>query len=146
MNQKNFLNLFALLVASLRLVWRKDAEDYRVEGGDKEYVPEKRPRSNKQKDAKMKRNSGQEYISAATNKKIAARHVKPRCKERTCGKLCSTISDDQRHTIHRSFYDLADLHSQREFLVRHIKCGDPVRKRITSDSSRRKIAKRFPLC
>ncbi|XP_076453198.1 uncharacterized protein LOC143288506 [Babylonia areolata] len=118
-------------------------EDYNVEGSAREVAKKKMPRPNKQKEAKRQRSMGQEYTSNATKKKIAARKMKTRCKEKTCVRQCSTISDEQRHELFQSYYALADLRLQREFLVRHIKCSQTKRKSKPEKPSRRQITKSY---
>ena len=77
-------------------------EMYIAERSEIEVTIEKRVRSNKQKEAKRKRNLGQEYISMKTQKTASSRQMKARCKGDTCErqkKLCSTITDEQRQLI-----------------------------------------------
>lgn len=118
-------------------------EDYNVDGSAREVAKKKMSRPNKQKETKCQRSMGQEYTSNGTKKKIAARKMKPRCKEKTCVRQCSTISDKQRHALFQSYYALADLRLQREFLVRHIKCSQTKRKSNPEKASRRQLTKSY---
>ena len=103
-------------------------ESFEVEGSAREGLPKKRKRVNKKKEAKQKRQSGQEYISEKTKRVVPARKMKKGCVGNEClrtGRKCSEISEIDREKIFEEFYKLADLHKEREFVARHIETKAP---------------------
>ncbi|CAG9768645.1 unnamed protein product [Ceutorhynchus assimilis] len=97
-------------------------EGYLVEGASEERTIAKKKRINKSKEAKLLRNSGQEYFSLKTKKKIPARQIKERC-------------DGQKW----------DLAKQREFLVRHVQVLPKKRSTTVNSDSRRKNSRLYVL-
>ncbi|CAG9766085.1 unnamed protein product [Ceutorhynchus assimilis] len=98
-------------------------EDFPVEGSPREYQPVKQPRTNKRKLAKALRNSGKEYVSVKTQKRIPMRKIGPACNAEWCkkgGRECRKFTEEIRQAIFSDFYNLADLQLQREFLVRFV--------------------------
>ena len=119
---------------------KQSPEEYIVEGSGKEVRIEKRPKINKQKDAKKKRQLGKEYTSVKTKKVVPAKKIKPRCNGDTCAKQkkkCSTVTDEHRHDIFDSYHAMGDIHVQREFIVKHVKISEVKRKYCVEKESRR---------
>ena len=104
-------------------------EHFTVEGSAKEIMTPKTPKINRQKQAKQRRNSGQDYISPNTKKTVPKRELKPRCHgSAKCGRKCDSVSDDQRKDIFSAFQSISDLMLQRQFVVRHIEIIDVKRR------------------
>ncbi|CAG9762539.1 unnamed protein product [Ceutorhynchus assimilis] len=98
-------------------------EDFPVEWSPREYQHVKQPRTNKRKLAKALRNSGKEYVSVKTQKRIPMRKIGPACNAEWCkkgGRECRKFTEEIRQAIFSDFYNLADLQLQREFLVRFV--------------------------
>lgn len=72
------------------------------------------------KKAKFMRNSGKSYVSSSkTKKQFSERKVRSPCGEK-CRLGCSKkINDTAREEIFSSFWNLAELQRQREFIVAH---------------------------
>lgn len=67
--------------------------------------------------AKKLRNTGKQYISKFTNKKVAARCLKPPCEN--CIFTCSEkFSNEDRQRLFDQFWKLGNIDKQREFIVR----------------------------
>ncbi|XP_073999030.1 uncharacterized protein [Rhodnius prolixus] len=74
--------------------------------------------------AKIARNSGNQYVSSSKSKKIiAAREIKPPCKD-TCKLKCNTkINDESRIEIFKSYWALGSTQRQRDYLA---SCMTPI--------------------
>lgn len=75
--------------------------------------------------AKIARNSGNQYVSSSKSKKIiAAREIKPPCKD-TCKPKCNTkINDESRREIFKRYWALGSTQRQRDYLA---SCMTPIR-------------------
>lgn len=72
----------------------------------------------KQNMRKIKRNLGQEYISANTNKQSTpARQMRPPCSQKCRLKCIEKLDDDKRQAHFKSFWALGDLQLQRMFVL-----------------------------
>lgn len=69
------------------------------------------------------RNLGEEYVSPNTGKLMKAKkNALPSCNQQSCkkfGKKCCLLSKEERRKILNDFYEMGNLQSQREFLVRY---------------------------
>nr|CAH7765067.1 unnamed protein product [Callosobruchus chinensis] len=91
---------------------------------------------------------GKAYVSSVTGKSVPARALKPRCNGELCkktGKKCYLVSNENRQDIFDSYYSLANLTRQREFLCRHIEKYNTVRKTTKQEISRRSFSFRYYL-
>lgn len=71
---------------------------------------------------------------------MKARSLGDRCDPEKCKmskKQCYQVSEENRRSLFDFFNDIANLHSQREFLARHLKVTDTRRKTTKKDTSRR---------
>lgn len=113
-------------------------EHFTVEGSAKEIVTPKTPKINKQKQAKQKRNRGEEYVSPNTKKTILKKVLKARCHGNAkCRRKCDSITDEQRKDIFSAFQSIGDLRLQREYAVRHIEVTK-VKRRLTVTAANKK--------
>lgn len=113
-------------------------ENFIVEGSSKEVPVEKQPKVNKQKIAKRKLASGEEYISPYTKKVMPAKKMRGVCSGIACktrSLQCDAVTETLRQSIFQEYYSLASLHLQREFILRHVESGD--KRRNSSNSTRR---------
>ncbi|XP_030764271.1 uncharacterized protein LOC115888640 [Sitophilus oryzae] len=87
---------------------------------EKEEGPPKKRRKgqiSKKKMAKILRDSGKQYISLSKSKKIvAAKKMGPPCTSRCRLKCSEKISENQRANIFQSYWNLASLTRQRDFI------------------------------
>ncbi|XP_018575336.1 uncharacterized protein LOC108914106 [Anoplophora glabripennis] len=116
-------------------------EYFIMDGDEREGTTIKTRKANKQKLAKSLRNQGLEYISYSTKKTIPARKLKERCVSETCklyGKNCYEIDEEMRQNIFELFCGIRDLHSQREFLIRHIEKRKPKKTRVSDTTKSRR--------
>lgn len=117
-----------------------EPEDFIVEGTPREQERNSHTRINKQNEAKSLRNCGKQYISSATKKTVPARKLKDGCNRNTCNKFrkkCIQFSNADRLKLFEMFNNLGDLHSQREFIVRHISIMNTKQKTTQREHSRR---------
>lgn len=124
----------------------QEPEDYTVEGGEDQHRPKKSPRKNIKKIAKNLRDSGKEHVNPKTKEIVLAKTIGERCNKNTCNKFgreCFKINEDGRMDILTCFYNLGNVQLQREFVVRHIECGDTKQKTTTNPDSRRKKSNKY---
>lgn len=110
-------------------------ESFVVEGAAKEICNKKQPRVNRQKEAKKKRATGQEYISPKTKKIVPARQMGDPCTNDGCQKKgCQgrILTNEARLSIFDEFNGLSDLQKQREFIVRHMEITETKAKSTNS--------------
>ena len=106
-------------------------ETFEVEGEPKEPVTIPTPvkPKNKRRSEANKRNEGKAYRSPYTGKEIPARKVlKPRCTSKRCsanGYHCETFDETMRQNILNSYYEIGDLHKQRQWIQGHVKDTTP---------------------
>lgn len=113
-------------------------EMYIVEGEKKEEPQTKKVSVNKQKEAKLKRNTGKEYISPNTKKVVPKKKLGNGCKEisycQKLGRECHLVTYEKQELIFQDYYKLGELRLQREYIVRHI---ETTKAHKRSPSSRR---------
>lgn len=104
---------------------------------------ERKPGNWNNKHTSLLRNSGKAYQSLSkSKKKFPERIVGPPCGEK-CRLVCSTkIDQSVREEIFNSYWGLADLHKQREFIARHTSFIKP-KYRYSSSQDFRKINSAF---
>lgn len=74
------------------------------------------------------------------------RVVKECCNLETCknfGKECYKLCEEARERINRDYYELGNLHKQREFIVRHIESDETKQKTTNKPESRRKKSNKY---
>lgn len=93
-----------------------------------DYVQKKLyPSHSKIYDAKLALNSGQEHVTSK-GKLRQARSVKPSCHEKCTRCISPKLSPQERHSIHREFWDLRDHKKQWEFIKNSVIVSAPRKK------------------
>lgn len=85
--------------------------------------------------AKRKRNRGEEYMSATTNRLVAARHIGNPC---TCKAKCFTVVTQQGvQSIFSAFWGLGNFDVQNTYLQKQVTHMEVRRKKTKAEQSRR---------
>lgn len=84
---------------------------------------------------KVKVNSGLPYVSEG-NREIRGKFVKPPCADKCRLKCTTNFTQDQRQSIHSSFWNLADNALQRQFVSGHITKSFVKYRRAAENSNR----------
>ena len=120
-------------------------EEFVVEGEPRQrttiITPEK-TKSNVRLTAKIQRNLGKSYRSPNTGSEVPSRRVlKPRCLSARCaakGFECHKFDEDERLSVLNAYYDLGNLHHQRQWIQSHIVQREPSYKTHTNKVTSRK--------
>ncbi|XP_050516591.1 uncharacterized protein LOC126891457 [Diabrotica virgifera virgifera] len=80
----------------------------------------------KRNTCKRLRNTGKEYKTLSKGKLIAARKILPPCSTKCIRKCTTKFSEEERKLLFDSFWGLADLHSQRSYVLN---CMRPIQKK-----------------
>lgn len=93
----------------------------------KKLYPSHRASHSKIYNAKLALNSGQEHVTSK-GKLRQARSVKPSCHEKCARCISPKLSPQERHSIHREFWDLRDHQKQWEFIKNYVIVSAPRKK------------------
>lgn len=93
------------------------------------------------KQAKLLRNTGEDFIYTSTKKLVPKKTIGPRCNVNNCKtnhRECFLFTDCDREQIREDYYNMGNIQSQREYVVRHIKIKTPRQKTVRGPSWRKK--------
>ena len=102
-------------------------EDFRVDGEPLTATPEKQDQreiKSRNFTVKLKRNSGDAYLSEKSRKLMPSRKDAsynspcPRCPARNFS--CKLYAQEEREDIRQSYYDLSNLQRQRQWIAHHV--------------------------
>ena len=120
-------------------------EEFLVEGEPRQRVTIITPEKTKEDvrlSAKSKRNLGESYCSPKTGIEMPSRRIlKPRCLSTRCmkGLDCHKFDENERQFVLNAYYDLGNLHRQRQWIQSHIDQREPNYKTHSNkDTSRKK--------
>lgn len=131
------LQIYSLILVRVTMNQQRDEED----GAEDRQSPRGRKRERKphtwaKKKSKVKRDSGQTYVSRATQQRVEAREIGQPCRDGCFTRLTMPVIEH----VFREFWEIGDYNLQNSYLQRIVEV-QPVkkhRKSTTSASSQRK--------
>ena len=119
-----------------------NCQDFHMDGPVGDTVPQKLKKINKKVERKQLKRSGH---GLPLKRVLGARHSDAEfrcCKQH--GKCCDKFDEHQRFQILNSFWDLADLQLQCEYIVRFVQATSTSRKTVEG-KSRREMSRKYTL-